>query len=115
MTIEYKHGRVYATRDSADGLTREIWVFDRATNTIDATLATTVRLRAFFAQARPSRRHTFRGVEARSWVRFREPRDTAPRLPAADVPLPDEVREGVLALVRELVTLEGARADGEGR
>lgn len=113
MKIEYRFGRIVVSRESDDRLTEEVWTFDRrlSPGMASATLETTIRLRFYGVRTRPSRRHSYRGKPGRSWQVDPEPRDRHPtnlNMAAADVPLPDEVRERVLALVREMVTLEGA-------
>jgi hypothetical protein len=108
---EYRHGRVYVSRESADRLQEEVWVFDRDPHATAWHLATPVRLRFYGRRTRPSRRHSYRGKEGQAWGIDTPPRERHLDMDEATVPLPDDVRAEALAAIRALVTLDWPRQE----
>ena len=101
---EYKHGRVFVTRYDTEGLTREIWVFERHPRNLHNDIRPIIRLRAYLRGNRPTRRHKFRGLATDCWSVWDRGVDAAEALPRERVPLPDEVLAEAIGLVRALVS-----------
>ena len=102
---EFRYGRIYVTRHDAERLDQQIWVFDRQPQNLDPDCRTVIRLRAYLHGTRATRRHKFTGPANASWSVSGLREDREAQLPAANVPLPNDVRDEALALARDLVTL----------
>lgn len=105
METTVRGERVVVTIAAEDGLSDRFWVFRPDPRGFNA-LRNTLVLAAYGERTRPTRRHKFRGDEARSWFATLAPHEVPRYLRREAVELPEEVIAAAVAAVRDLVTFD---------